>query len=156
MKQIFTDNKGRYGYRRITAELKKKKIVINHKTVMRLMKESNLHCFVRMKRYNSYRGDVGKVAPNLLNREFQTERPNEKWVTDITEFHLYGQKLYLSPILDLYNGEIISYDISNHPRFSQVIEMLNGAFKRIPDNTELILHSDQGWQYRMAAYQEAL
>ncbi|WP_427846294.1 IS3 family transposase [Desulfosporosinus lacus] len=156
MKQIFTDNKGRYGYRRITAELKKKGLVINHKTVMRLMKELNLHCFVRIKKYNSYRGDVGKVAPNLLNREFQAAKPNEKWVTDITEFHLYGQKIYLSPILDLYNGEIISYDISNHPRFSQVMGMLDRAFKKIPDNTGLILHSDQGWQYRMAAYQEAL
>jgi len=156
MTQIFNDNKGRYGYRRITAELKKQGMVINHKTVIKLMKELNLYCFVRMKRYNSYRGDVGKVAPNLLNREFQAAKPNEKWVTDITEFHLYGQKIYLSPILDLYNGEIISYDISNHPRFSQVMEMLNQAFKKIPDNTQLILHSDQGWQYRMAAYQEAL
>ncbi|KJR47091.1 Mobile element protein [Desulfosporosinus sp. I2] len=156
MEQIFTENKGRYGSRRITAELKKQGIVINHKTVMKLMKESNLYCFVRIKKYNSYRGNVGKVAPNLLNREFQAAKPNEKWVTDITEFHLYGQKIYLSPILDLYNGEIISYDISNHPRFSQVMVMLERAFKKIPDNTGLMLHSDQGWQYRMAAYQEAL
>ena len=98
MTQIFTDNKGRYGYRRITAELRKQGMVINHKTVMKLMKESNLYCFVRIKKYNSYRGNVGKVAPNLLNREFQAAKPNEKWVTDITEFHLYGQKIYLSPI----------------------------------------------------------
>ncbi|EQB21898.1 Mobile element protein [Dehalobacter sp. UNSWDHB] len=156
LQQIFNDNKGRYGYRRITAELKKQGAIINHKTVLRLMKESNLHCFVRIKKYNSYRGEVGKVAPNLLNREFNSAKPNEKWVTDITEFHLFGQKLYLSPILDLYNGEIISYDISNHPRFSQVMAMLNRAFDKIPDNTGLILHSDQGWQYRMAAYHAAL
>ncbi len=154
--QIFIDNKGRYGYRRITAELKKRALVINHKTVQRLMKELNLYCFVRIKKYNSYRGEIGKVAPNLLNREFKAMNPNEKWVTDITEFHLFSQKIYLSPILDLYNGEIISYDISNHPRFSQVTAMLNQAFIKIPDNTELILHSDQGWQYRMAAYQQAL
>ncbi|GAB6179716.1 hypothetical protein JCM14036_30870 [Desulfotomaculum defluvii] len=154
--QIFNENKGRYGHRRITAELKKKGITINHKTVLKLMNELNLHCFVRIKKYNSYRGNVGKVAPNLLNREFEATKPNEKWVTDVTEFHLYGQKLYLSPILDLYNGEIISYDISYHPRFHQVMTMLNRAFERIPDGTELILHSDQGWQYRMAAYQEAL
>jgi putative transposase len=154
--QIFNENKGRYGYRRITAELKKKGLIINHKAVQRLMRELNLFCYVRIKRYNSYRGEVGKVAPNLLNREFEAKSPNEKWVTDITEFHLYGQKIYLSPILDLYNGEIISYDISNHPRFSQVQAMLDQAFKKIPDNTELILHSDQGWQYRMSAYHEAL
>lgn len=154
--QIFADNKGRYGYRRITAELNKQGLIINHKTIQRLMKELNLYCYVRMKKYNSYRGKVGKVAPNLLNREFEAMNPNEKWVTDITEFHLFGQKIYLSPILDLYNGEIISYDISNHPRFFQVMTMLNQAFKKIPDNTGLILHSDQGWQYRMAAYHQAL
>lgn len=154
--QVFTDNKGRYGYRRITAALKKQGLIINHKTVQRLMKELNLYCYVRIKKYNSYRGEVGKVAPNLLNREFKAIKPNEKWATDITEFHLFGQKIYLSPILDLYNGEIISYNISNHPRFSQVMAMLDQAFKKIPDNTDLILHSDQGWQYRMAAYHQAL
>lgn len=146
--QIFIDNKGRYGYRRITAELKKRGLIINHKTVQRLMKELNLYCYVRIKKYNSYRGEVGKTAPNLLNREFDAVNPTEKWVTDITEFHLFSQKIYLSPILNLYNGEIISHDVSNHPRFSQVMSMLNKAFKKIPDNTGLILHSDQGWQVR--------
>lgn len=153
---VFNENKGRYGYRRITAELHKRGVTINHKTILKLMNELNLHCNVRIKRYNSYRGEVGEVAPNLLNREFEATCPNEKWVTDITEFHLYNKKIYLSPILDLYNGEIISYNISDHPRFSQVTTMLNQAFEKIPDNTGLILHSDQGWQYRMKAYREAL
>ena len=81
---------------------------------------------------------------------------NEKWVTDVTEFSLFGQKLYLSPILDLYNGEIISYNISLRPVFSQVIEMLEKAFEKIPDKTNLILHSDQGWQYQMKQYQQLL
>ena len=111
---------------------------------------------VRVKRYNSYCGNIGTVAPNLLERDFKASKPNEKWVTDITEFHLFGQKLYLSPILDLYNGEIISYVLSHHPRFSQVTTMLQEAFQKIPDGTGLILHSDQGWQYRMAAYHETL
>jgi transposase InsO family protein len=154
--QIFNENKRRYGYRRITGELHKRGILINHKTVLRLMKELCLYCLVRIKKYNSYKGEVGKVAPNLLNREFEAEDPNVKWVTDITEFHLFGEKIYLSPILDLYNGEIISYEISNNPRFSQVMSMLDSAFKKIPDNTGLILHSDQGWQYRMEAYRQAL
>lgn len=91
-----------------------------------------------------------------MERDFEAKGPNEKWVTDITEFHLFGHKLYLSPILDLYNGEIVSYVLSDHPRFSQVTNMLENAFKKIPDGTGLILHSDQGWQYRMNAYHEAL
>ena len=152
IRQIFAIQKGRYGYRRIKEELKKKGILLNHKTVLKLMKEERLYCMVRVNRYNSYRGNVGKVAPNLLERNFEASKPNEKWVTDITEFHLFGQKLYLSPILDLYNGEIVSYDLSNHPRFSQVMGMLEHAFEKIPDGTGLILHSDQGWQYRMTAY----
>lgn len=154
--QIFHENKKRYGYRRITSDLHKRGYCINHKTVQRLMKVLGLHCPVRMKRYQSYRGEVGKVAPNLLERNFHAAKPNEKWVTDITEFSLFGKKLYLSPILDLYNGEIISYSIANHPRFSQVTEMLSKAFEKIPDNTNLILHSDQGWQYQMKPYQNAL
>ena len=152
----YHENKGRYGYRRIQLALRNKGITINHKTVQRLMKELGLVCRVRMKRYKSYRGEVGTVAPNLLNRDFTTARPNEKWVTDVTEFALFGKKLYLSPILDLYNGEIVSYSLSYHPRFTQTIDMLEKAFAKIPDNTNLILHSDQGWQYQMKPFRRML
>ncbi len=126
---------------------------INHKTVLRIMNQENIKCMVRMKKYKSYRGELGTVAPNLLQRNFNADKPNEKWVTDITEFSLLGIKLYLSPILDLYNGEIISYNISDKPIFAQTLDMLERAFKKIPDNTGLILHSDQGWQYQMKRYQ---
>lgn len=153
IRNIFEENKSRVGYRRITVELKQQGICINHKTVQRLMKELGLFCKVRMKKYRSYKGDVGKIAPNLLNRNFKADKPNKKWVTDVTEFSMFGQKLYLSPILDLYNGEIISYSISSRPSFSQVREMLKQAFEKIPDGTELILHSDQGWQYQIKNYQ---
>ena len=98
---IYHENKGRYGYRRITAELRKRKFSVNHKTVQRLMKELGLVCRVRIKKYRSYKGEVGRIAPNLLDRNFAAERPNEKMVTDVTEFHLFGQKLYLSILLDL-------------------------------------------------------
>lgn len=98
---IYHENRGRYGYRRITAELRKKGFMLNHKTVQRLMKALGLVCRVRMKKYHSYKGEVGKIAPNLLKRNFEAEKPNQKWVTDVTEFSLFGQKLYLSPILDL-------------------------------------------------------
>lgn len=120
---------------------------------MRLM---GLRSMIRMKKYKSYKGDVGRIAPNVLKRDFKAEKPDEKWVTDITEFALCGQKVYLSPIIDLYNGEIISYSISDRPVFAQVEDMLNKAFAKIPDNTNLILHSDQGWQYQMKKYQNML
>ena len=79
-----------------------------------------------------------------------------KWVTDVTEFALFGIKLYLSPIIDLYNGEVISYNLSRHPNLNQVTDMLEKAFSKIPDNTNLILHSDQGWQYQHKHYQKML
>lgn len=153
---IYAENRKRVGYRRITMELHNRGYSTNHKTVLRLMRQMGLFCRVRMKRYNSYRGEVGKVAPNLLERNFKADRPNEKWATDVTEFHLFGQKLYLSPVLDLFNGEIVSYSLSNHPRFSQTVDMLEQAFRKIPMNTNLILHSDQGWQYQMKPYQRML
>lgn len=120
---------------------------------MRIM---GLRSMIRIKKYKSYKGNVGKIAPNILKRDFKAEKPNQKWVTDITEFALCGQKIYLSPIIDLYNGEIISYNISDRPVFAQVKDMLDKAFAKIPDNTNLILHSDQGWQYQMKSYQNML
>ena len=137
-------------------ELRNRGFCLNHKTVQKLMKESGLKCMVRMKKYRSYRGEVGKIAPNLLARDFHAERPNQKWVTDVTEFSLFGSKLYLSPVLDLYNGEIISYAISERANYRQVDEMLDKAFSRLPDSSGLILHSDQGWQYQNVRYQKRL
>ena len=153
---IYHENKGRYGYRRITAELHKRNFLLNHKTVQRLIKELGLVCRVRMKKYRSYKGEVGKIAPNLLNRDFRAEKPNQKWVTDVTEFSLFGEKLYLSPILDLCSSDLVSYTISDRPVLSMVTTMLDQAFEKIPDGTGLILHSDQGWQYQHKQYQRML
>ena len=153
---IYHENKGRYGYRRITSELHKRNLHLNHKTVQRLMKELGLVCRVRMKKYRSYKGEVGKIAPNLLKRDFYAEKPNQKWVTDVTEFHLFGQKLYLSPILDLCSRNLVSYTISERPVLGMVTSMLDKAFETIPDGTGLILHSDQGWQYQQKIYQRML
>ncbi|MCB7525946.1 IS3 family transposase [Ruminococcus sp. TM463] len=155
IRRIYDESKGRYGYRRITNELRKK-YVVNHKTVQRLMRKMGIFCRVRMKKYNSFRGEVGRIAPNLLERDFKADKPNQKWVTDVTEFALFGTKLYLSPILDLFNGEIVSYNLSYHPNLNQVTDMLEKAFAKIPDNTNLILHSDQGWQYQHRHYQKML
>ncbi len=153
---IYHENQGRYGYRRITMELHNRGYQVNHKTVQRLMKTLHLKCMVRIKKYRSCKGEVGKIAPNILKRDFNTTEPNQKWTTDITEFALFGTKLYLSPILDMYNGEIISYEISDRPVLGQVLRMLDNAFAKIPDNTNLIFHSDQGWQYQHKTYQKRL
>lgn len=149
---LFHENKGRYGYRRITQALQNRGVLMNHKVVCRLMKELGLVCKVRLHRYRSYKGEVGKKAPNLLNREFKTESPNQKWVTDVTEFKICGQKLYLSPILDLYNGEIKSFQVEERPGLSLVMDMLKKALKRLSNGSKLLLHSDQGWQYRHVSY----
>jgi transposase InsO family protein len=153
---IYYENQGRYGYRRITMELHNRGYDINHKTVQRLMKDLNIKCMVRIKKYRSYKGEVGKIAPNLIQRDFKATAPNQKWTTDVTEFSLFGTKLYLSPILDMYNGEIISYNLSERPVLGQVMDMLDKAFAKIPDNTNLIFHSDQGWQYQHKQYQKRL
>lgn len=150
---IYSENKGRYGYRRITQELCNRGYHINHKTVQRLMKQLGIACHVRMKKYKSYKGEVGKIVPNLLERNFEAEKPNLKWVTDVTEFSLFGQKLYLSPILDLCSRDIVSYTLYDHPVLNMVTEMLDKAFVKIPDGTKLILHSDQGWHYQHKRYQ---
>ena len=120
------------------------------------MKTLHLKCMVRIKKYRSYKGEVGKIAPNILKMDFNATAPNQTWTTDITEFTLFGRKLYLSPILDMYNGEIISYEISGRPVVGQVLRMLDNAFAKIPDNTNLIFHSDQGWQYQHKTYQKRL
>ncbi|RAP75281.1 IS3 family transposase [Paenibacillus montanisoli] len=156
IQSIYEEHKGLYGYRRIRDELLNRDYRVNHKKVQRIMKELGLKSIVRMKKYRSYKGTVGKIAPNVLDRNFKAQKPNEKWVTDITELKLFGEKLYLSPVLDLYNGEIITYTVASRPTYSLVSEMLNQAFKRLSEEDELLLHSDQGWHYQMKQYQHAL
>ncbi|SMO97296.1 Transposase InsO and inactivated derivatives [Chryseobacterium rhizoplanae] len=156
IKQIYHRHRGRFGYRRITLIMKQQEIVINHKTVLRLMKTLGLKSIVRVKKYRSYRGEQGRIAPNILERNFKADQPNRKWATDVTEFNVSGSKLYLSPIIDLYNGEIISYDLSERPAFAQVVNMLKKGLRKIKNTENLIIHSDQGWQYQMKAYQHLL
>ncbi|WP_245222031.1 IS3 family transposase [Pedobacter kyungheensis] len=154
--ELSKQHKGRYGYRRMLFQLKKEGYKINHKTVLRLTGEMGLKSIIRLKKYRSYKGEEGKTAPNILKRKFNAERPFEKWATDVTEFSVAGKKLYLSPIIDLFNGEIISYSQSLRPNFEQITGMLDRALKKVPKNAKPILHSDQGWQYRMKDYQDIL
>lgn len=156
IRSLYELHKGRYGYRRITTALQQLGKFVNHKTVQRLMQELGLKSLVRIKKYRSYKGEVGCAAPNVLQRQFDAQEANQKWVTDVTEFKVAGEKLYLSPIMDLYNGEIIAFETSKRPVFDLVDSMLKKAFIRLNTNDRLILHSDQGWQYRMPAYQSQL
>lgn len=173
--KVFNENKGRYGYRMMTIALNKlpeyQNNPINHKKVLRLMRILGLKCkSTNTSRYNSYKGQVGKIVDNLLinkvqdrenhkqyyRRNFVVSRPNEIWCTDITEFKLGNDKLFLSPIIDLYNGEIIAYDISEHPNMYQIERMMKQAYKVLNKNDTVILHSDQGWQYQQKSYQKNL
>ena len=157
IQEMFEQNKERYGYRRITALLRQKGIVINHKTVLKLMKSLNLRGKQRRNdKYHSYKGEVGKIADNLLNRDFEASKPFEKLTTDVTQFNVCDDKVYLSPIMDLYNREIISYSISLSPNLEQIREMLKGLTERLPSNATPIFHSDQGWQYQHSEYQRYL
>ena len=144
--QIFHQHRGRYGYRRVTLALKAQGQPLNHKTVQKLMGQLNLKSLVRPKRYQSYKGQVGRVADHLLCRNFEANRPHEKWVTDVTEFNIRGEKIYLSPILDLYNQEIVSYEVDARPHYSMVQKMLDAAINRLNPSQFPMIHSDQGWQ----------
>lgn len=155
IRAVYECHKGRYGYRRITAALHQAGDTVNHKTVQRLMQVLGLKSLVRPKKYRSYRGQQAKV-PNILSRQFQAQQPNQKWVTDVTEFNVRGEKLYLSPVLDLYNGEIVSYAMQRRPHFPLVSSMLKKALAKLSGKEAPLLHSDQGWQYQMPAYQRQL
>ena len=157
IQEIYNTNKGRYGYRRITIAMRNKGYVINHKTVQKLMNNLGLKGKQRKNdKYHSYKGTVGKVADNLLNRDFSAIKPFEKITTDVTQFNVCDEKVYLSPVLDLFNNEVVSYSVSTSPNLEQVKEMLNGLFAKLPADATPIFHSDQGWQYQHAEYQRLL
>ncbi|MCS1683438.1 IS3 family transposase [Escherichia coli] len=153
---IFHEHRGCYGYRRIHCELQKRGLKFSGKTVRKLMQQLGLKSPVRLKKYRSYRGNMGLAAENILQRQFKAEAPCEKWVTDITEFRAGGQKLYLSPILDLFNGEIVAWETACRPTEELVKRMLNKGLESLAEGEKPLLHSDQGWHYRIKSYQSAL
>ena len=154
----FKENKGRYGVRRITASLRLKGHHINHKVVQRIMKKYHLKGKTpkKIRKYSSYMRTVGKVAENLLKRQFNVDVPNKVFVTDVTEFKFSWGKVYLSPVMDLYNREIIGYDIARHPDFNQIKRMMDSALKGRTITKEALFHSDQGWQYQMKEFGQIL
>jgi transposase InsO family protein len=156
IRAVYAEHRGLYGYRRVTAAIRRGGRVVNHKTVQRLMSDMGMKSRVRPKKFRSYRGELGQAVPNCLNRGFTASQANQKWVTDVTEFSVAGKKLYLSPVMDLYNGEIVAYEISRRPDFSLVMSMLKKAARKCSGMDGPLLHSDQGWHYRMQPYRAAL
>ncbi len=149
-------HRGWYGYCRITAAIRGDGRLVNHKTVQRLMSEMGMKSRVRPKKFRSYRGELGEAAPSALNRKFTASQANQKWVADVTEFGVAGKKLYLSPVMELSKGEIIAYQTSRRPDFSLVMNMLKKAARKCREMDRPLLHSDQGWHYRMQPYRAAL
>ncbi|ADM21522.1 transposase, IS861 [Mesomycoplasma hyorhinis HUB-1] len=156
MKLIFEENKARYGKRRIKAELNNRDYKIGLKKVRRLMKKFNLKAICSRRKYKPYKGTVGKIADNILNRNFVATQPNQKWTTDVTEFSGPFGKAYLSPILDMFNGEVIAWDLSTSANNQQIRKMLQRAFFKHTNLEGLIFHSDQGWQYQHKQFSEKL
>lgn len=136
--------------------MRNRSFAMNHKTVQRLMIQLGLKSQIRKVRYHSYKREVGRIAPNIINRDFVSSAPNCKWATDVMQINITSEKLYLSPIIDMFNGEIISYNISKYPNLEQVYDMLDKAFVRFDSLDSLILHSEQGWQYRHYGYRKRL
>ena len=156
IKEIFEQNKSRYGVRRVHRELLNRGWKINHKRVQRLMHRMGLFGKRPKEKYHSYKGEVGKVADNVINRDFSTTAPLQKWTTDVSQFSFAWGKCYISPILDMNTNEIVSYDLSLSPNIKQIQHMLNRAFDKFPSVSGVIFHSDQGWQYQHAYFRNSL
>ncbi|AAZ17880.1 probable transposase IS3/IS150/IS904 family [Psychrobacter arcticus 273-4] len=155
---LYHKHKGRYGYRRMTVALKQLGVHHNHKLIAKLMKQLTLSAKIRRQKYRSYKGQQGKIAKNYLKRRFKASKPHKRWLTDITEFKVGDHKLYLSPILDCYNNEIVSYTLSRRPTYDLVSQMLDKALDKTGKHRHktLMLHSDQGWHYQMKPFREML
>lgn len=157
LREVFDHSYRSYGYRRVRIVLARKHgMHLSGKTVLRLMGEEHRQCQVRRRKYRSYRGQQGRVAPNILARNFTTTAVEQKWVTDVTEFTINGAKLYLSPVIDLFNHEVISYGLQPSPTLPLITDMLTKASQRLSAGHGLVLHSDQGWHYQHWSYRQQL
>ena len=157
IEQIFRGSNRTYGYRRVKLALKNFfDIKLAYKTVRKLMNELRIVCKVRKKKYRYISRISNKIVPNVLQRDFTADRPNIKWVTDVTEFRIHRKKLYLSVIQDLYNGEIVAYAISRAPDQKLILDSLRSALDPNMDLTELLIHSDQGVLYQSPKYRNFL
>lgn len=157
MQTIFAKVHGRYGYRRMHARLVAEGWKVGKKRVRKLMHPLGLVCQVRRRKpYRSYAGEVGRIAPNLLNRQFTAAGPNQKWVTDITEFRVGTQKIYLAPIMDLFDRQIISWTVGTAPNLELALTALDAAIATLPPDTAPLVHADQGFHYQHLSWQKRL
>lgn len=154
--RLFGEHKDIYGYRRIASLLRRYGYRHSGKTVLKWMKEMSLESPVRRKRFTVYHGTENGITGNLLKRNFRTDAPEEKWVTDVTEFRVKDEKYFLSAIQDLFNGEIVAWETSRRPRVSLINGMLEKALVKLSGKKRPLLHSDQGWQYQMPGYKQKL
>ena len=157
IKELFAESKKRYGYRRIHALLKREAIVVSEKIIRRIMQEENL--VVKIKKtakYNSYAGEVTPAVPNKIERNFSAEKPNNKWLTDITEFAIPAGKVYLSPIVDCFDGLLVTWKIGLSPDATLVNTMLDDAISQLSPEEKPIVHSDRGVHYRWSGWIERM
>jgi putative transposase len=149
VKKIFTENQSRYGYRRVYAIIRNNGTIISEKVIRRIMKEEQLIVpFKRKRRYSSYKGEISPAVENLVDRDFHANTPNTKWLTDLTEFHIPAGKVYLSPIIDCFDGLVVSWTIGTSPDAELVNTMLDDAICNLTDGEHPIIHSDRGCHYR--------
>ncbi|MBQ3559857.1 MAG: IS3 family transposase [Agathobacter sp.] len=149
VKELFIENKERYGYRRIHCLLRNNGIIVSEKVVRRIMKDEQLIVKTSKRRkYNSYKGEISPEIDNVINRKFSADLPNQKWLTDITEFHIPAGKVYLSPIVDCFDGMIVSWTIGTSPNAELVNSMLMKAISTLNTNEHPLIHSDRGCHYR--------
>lgn len=157
IQRIFTQAQGRYGHRRIHARLRTEEWRITKKTVWKLMRQLGLICQVRRRRrYHAFKGEVGTMAPNLLGRDFCATAPNQKWVTDVTEFRVGDQKVYLAPVMDLFDRQVIAYTVGVSPTLALTNHALRDALATLPEGQTPLVHSDQGFQYQHASWHTLL
>lgn len=157
IKDAFEKVKGRYGYRRIHSMLKNFGIVVSEKIVRRIMIEEHLIVpFVKRKKFSSYIGEVSSAVENIVNRDFHADNPNKKWLTDITEFHIQAGKVYLSPMIDCFDGLAVSWTIGTSPDANLANTMLDNAILTLKESEHPIIHSDRGGHYRWPGWIERM
>lgn len=157
IRMAFIQAKGRYGYRRVHREMVKAGWRVAKKTVLKRMRELGLVCHVRRKRpFITYRGEISAAVPNVLNRAVTATAPNQTWVTDITEFRVGEEKLYLSPVMDLFDRQIIAFTTGRSPSVALTTSALRAAIRTISPDDHPLVHSDQGFHYQHAAWKRLL
>lgn len=157
VKDVFEESSSRYGYRRIHSVINSMGMKVSEKVIRGIMKEGNLIVSnIKRKKYSSYKGEISPEVENIINRDFHADKPNKKWLTDITKFHIPAGKIYLSPIIDCFDGLPVSWTIGTSPNAELVNTMLDKAILSLNENEKPIIHSDRGCHYRWPGWVECM